>query len=749
MLSVPSLHPDSHPDEHFFRTLLKTSSFFYGLLIVEFNLISSPKPSAMKKQLLCLFLLTSFISPAFTQVTRLSNNTSYEWGFPLNNSKTILRSTLSNTLWAYDIASNTFTQLSSAVTVQADYSFGFFNGEFYFAGRTALEGIELWKTNGTPGGTAMVKDINLGGGDANPHYGFIVYNNELYFTAIDGNGRELWKTNGAFAGTLLVKDINPGPANAFSTTTSNEFGVVNGLLVFTATTATDGDELWQTNGTLGGTSLIQNIEPFPTLGSRFSSFTEYNNTLIFTASDISNGDRLWKTDGTIIGTSVVKDINTNPPSGVDIAPYFFNFQNILYFAANDGTNGFELWRTNGTTGGTTLVKDINPGAADAFPFPGIPSMLFAVKNSSLFFFTATTAANGAELWESDGTLGGTQLLIDITGDVNPSDPIILPNFFGASLFQGNKFFFIANTPGVEGNEFYVSDGTAVGTELLNGGIYPGLPSGFNGIDLAWFYGGDKFYFVADNGIDGAELWESNGTSGAGTKMSADVNTNAGEGSSINTMINVGSTLFFFGTDGDDPTNTDYFKLDASLLLPLRWISFEARPSNNDVLLLWQTATEDQTDHFVVQRSADGVNYKDIGQVAANGTGSNSYSFTDAGAMKLAVKKWYYRIKDVDKDNKFALSRVATVALNKSIASILILPNPVVNELKLVIQAASNDQATIRVINMKGQVVLEKTTAIVRGKNTVITDASGLSNGVYMLQITAGESSTTERIMIQH
>jgi len=706
----------------------------------------------MKKELLCLLLLSAFTFPAAAQVTQLSNNTSYEWGFPLNNSKIILRSTLSNTLWVYDIPGNSFTQLSSIAIVEADYSFGIMNGNFYFAGRTVAAGIELWVTDGTPGGTSLLKDINPGG-DSNPSYGFIVYNNELYFTAIDGTtGRELWKTNGTAPGTVLVKDINTGPSSAFSSTSSLDFSVINGLLVFTATTAGHGDELWATNGTDPGTTEIKDIYTIATYGSFISGFTQYGTDLIFTAFDAVNGQGLWKTDGTAPGTVLIKDIDIVSPvfpppfpynAFTAILPGFFNFQNTLYFTGSDGTNGFELWKTDGTVGNAVLVKDINPGVDD-----GLPQLFLAVKNSTKFFFAATTATNGTELWQSDGTGTGTSLLIDITGDVNGSDPLILPNFFGAGLFQGDKFFFIANTPGVEGQEFYVSDGTPGGTLLLND-INPGPASGYDGTNLSWFYAGNKFYFVADNGVDGAELWQSDGTPGAGTSLVKDINTNPGQGSAISFMIPVSNSLYFFGTDGDDPVNTDYFRLDASLALPLLWVSFEARPSNNDILLLWETAAEDQTDHFIVQRSADGVNYKDIGFVNARGTGSNNYSFTDAGAMKLAVKKWYYRIKDVDKDNKFALSRVATVTLNKSIASILILPNPVVNELKLVIQATSNDQATIRVINMKGQVVLDKTTAIVRGKNTVITDASGLSNGVYMLQITAGESSTTERIMIQH
>ena len=65
-----------------------------------------------------------------------------------------------------------------------------------------------------------------------------------------------------------------------------------------------------------------------------------------------------------------------------------------------------------------------------------------------------------------------------------SEPVIFPSFAG-SLFQGNKFFFIATTPGVEGEEFYVSDGTAAGTTMLRD-INPGANSGVDATNLSAF-----------------------------------------------------------------------------------------------------------------------------------------------------------------------------------------------------------------------------------------------------------------------
>ncbi|MBL7744616.1 MAG: T9SS type A sorting domain-containing protein [Chitinophagaceae bacterium] len=706
----------------------------------------------MKRNLLCAILLLSVVVTTRSQVTRLSNNTSYDWGFALTSTRIILRSQITKTLWVYDVPGNSFTELSSAATVEADYDHGIMGGKLYFAGRTVAEGIELWVTDGTVVGTSLLKDINTSGAaDSEPKYGFIEYDNELYFTANDGSsGRELWKTNGTGPGTVRVKDINTGAPDAFVATPASHFSVINNILVFSATTAADGGELWKTDGTEPGTIQLKNIYTTATYGSYISNFTVYLTDLLFTAFDEVNGNALWKTDGTVGGTVMIKDIDPSPPIPPpfyyflsSIIPAFFNFQNELFFTGNDGTNGYELWKTNGTTAGTVLIKDINPGFDD-----GMPQMFSAVKNSSKFFFSATTADEGTELWESDGSGPGTLLLKDIaTGIGVSSDVIVLPNYFYNGLFQGNKFFLIATTP-AEGSEFYVSDGTSGGTNLLKD-INPGAPDGYDGANLFYLYTNNKFYFTADNNTNGSELWQSD-ASGPGTSLVADVNAlPPSAGSDIQFATVTSGNLYFFATDGDDAVNTDFFRLDASLALPLRWVSIEAKPYNNDVVLTWKTADEEQTGYFVIERSANGISYTEAGRINANGNNTNSYSYTDVGAMqRTGIKRWYYRVRCVDIDGKASLSRIVTVTLNGNIPVVRIVPNPATHELKLLIDAAGNGRATICILDMNGKMVLQKWVDVHRGENIIRTDAGHLPSGAYLVQVINDGSVATERLLIQ-
>ena len=85
----------------------------------------------------------------------------------------------------------------------------------YFAATDITSGTELWKTNGTAAGTVLVKDIFTGAdgeypNSSEPRY-LTGFGGTLYFSAFDPvRGRELWKSNGTAAGTTLVKDIWQG-----------------------------------------------------------------------------------------------------------------------------------------------------------------------------------------------------------------------------------------------------------------------------------------------------------------------------------------------------------------------------------------------------------------------------------------------------------------------------------------------------------------------------------------------------------
>jgi ELWxxDGT repeat protein len=230
-------------------------------------------------------------------------------------------------------------------------------------------------------------------------------------------------------------------------------------------------------------------------------------TLVFFASDGVSGGELWTSDGTFAGTQLVKDIHPGSGSGVVLGYQPFPVRRelarvggTLFFPANDGTHGEELWRTDGTAAGTQLVKDVAPGSTNG------PIQNLCAAAEGTVFFRANPAFKG-ELWKTDGTESGTLKVSDAA-----------PSFFSHCV--GNRVFFDFPASGSD-YELWTSDGTEAGTFLVKD-IRPGLEGALYfsfGVGVASV--GDQLLFWADDGSHGFEPWVSDGTPD-GTLLLADL-----------------------------------------------------------------------------------------------------------------------------------------------------------------------------------------------------------------------------------
>ncbi|MCH8331424.1 MAG: T9SS type A sorting domain-containing protein, partial [Bacteroidetes bacterium] len=221
----------------------------------------------------------------------------------------------------------------------------------YFQANDGVNGVELWKTDGTAAGTEMVKDINPGSQGSNVSY-LTEYNGTLIFAANDdSSGHEIWISDGTSSGTNMVKNIGSS-SNMVSYITN-----VGGVVYFFHNDGTLGTELYTTDGTAGGTKLLRDINTGPA-GSSPAGFTELHGNLIFTANDGLTGLEVWESDGTVSGTDQLKNVKSG--SAGSSPTNFASIGGSVYFLADNGVNGPELWRSVGTNLGTRLMVDINP-----------------------------------------------------------------------------------------------------------------------------------------------------------------------------------------------------------------------------------------------------------------------------------------------------------------------------------------------------------------------------------------------------
>ena len=251
--------------------------------------------------------------------------------------------------------------------------------------------------------------------------------------------------------------------------------------------------------------LVRDINPSGS--SNPASLTAVGNTLFFAANDGVHGTELWKSDGTAAGTRMVKNIR---PYGKSSSP--MNLTNVngkLFFTANDGKHGRELWRSDGSKAGTLMIKDIVPGGPNQFGNGiWVHEQLYSSGNQIYFFNELCCIGGEYQLWISDGTAGGTKLVIDRSFE--------LPDG-GSAVVQGSRLFFSDFAPEVSGPDYYVrawvSNGIKSGTHRIAGSPtayeIKYLPvAGRNAYFVTWI-SNQEFLTVG-------RLWKTDGTS-AGTK----------------------------------------------------------------------------------------------------------------------------------------------------------------------------------------------------------------------------------------
>ena len=395
-------------------------------------------------------------------------------------------------------------------------------------------GTQLWRTSGTPAGTAAVYDgtLTMGGPPS-------LLGTSLLFAASRPSGSsgavgtELYQSNGQSEDFQLVRNIATGT----SSSSPGGFVRAGGRVFFTANDGIHGTELWSTDGTAAGTSLAKDIRP-GTQGVGQLRMLPVGNRVYFPASDGANGVELWTSDGTDAGTFLVADLQPGSGSSMDTgyAP-LGALGDMVFFRANDGIHGEELWATDGTEAGTRLVKDINPGTDGSHV-----GNQAGVRMNDALYFTAYAADSGWELWRTDGTSTGTFLVADVSP--GPGSGLSGTYALHPPGVLANGLIFFAASAGGSGRELWVSDGTVSGTRLVRD-IQPGSSSALSPLLRAVPFN-EGICFPADDGAGGIELWFSDGTS-EGTKLVGDINPGSSS-SDPEPGVVCGGALYFTSTD---------------------------------------------------------------------------------------------------------------------------------------------------------------------------------------------------------
>jgi ELWxxDGT repeat protein len=330
----------------------------------------------------------------------------------------------------------------------------------------------LCKTDGTTIGTGLVKDLN---GNKNSFISrMVAHNTDVYFLENDSTGCRLWRSNGTSGGTVVVAEVYCN----FNNSVKQNPVLMNGSIYFVVDYANKETYLWKYNiasNTKVAVKLINNQEqrldiwkPITTENrypvSRYG-FTVWGNSLYF-RGNISGQTGLWKSDGTNAGTVLIKEMAGELDEFAIANNKLYFVRSLYQWHYNYSTHGTstnpailrQLWFTDGTAAGTNILRDFSIYTT----CDPNPRMLLNCNNQLLFFVNDSAGRYRNDTWliGSNGTPAGTKKLLrnmisslSYNKDLNALFYTYKSNLFtNATLYKG----IICNNANIPANKYTVT-----------------------------------------------------------------------------------------------------------------------------------------------------------------------------------------------------------------------------------------------------------------------------------------------------
>lgn len=188
---------------------------------------------------------------------------------------------------------------------------------------------------------------------------------------------------------------------------------------------------------------------------------------------------------------------------------------------------------------------------------------------------------------------------------------------------------------------------------------------------------------------------------------------------------------------------------STIITPVSMSSFTVTRQGNNAQLNWKTLTEVNSDHFVIERSADGINFTAAGSVAAAGNSTNAVNYQYADPIGNASGIIYYRIKTIDFDGSATYSKIVSLRLNGVIVkNFNVFPNPFTSDIKIELNTEKDAAVTIRINNAAGQTVFSRSNQVQKGNNIIVlsSELSALQKGMYVVEVISENEKQTQKII---
>jgi hypothetical protein len=184
------------------------------------------------------------------------------------------------------------------------------------------------------------------------------------------------------------------------------------------------------------------------------------------------------------------------------------------------------------------------------------------------------------------------------------------------------------------------------------------------------------------------------------------------------------------------------------ILPVDLVSYSGLYRNGVAELAWLTATEKNSDHYLVERSYDNTNFETIETVEAmgNSTSEKEYFVKDRTVKPNSIV--YYRLRQFDKNTTETLKEVLTLYTNKENIGFEVFPNPASDEIRLAIpHALYNQNYNIEIMDMNGSAIYRSQPLLGDGVDPKI-DTRELPKGQYIVRLSDDSGLLMKKVLIR-
>ena len=518
----------------------------------------------------------------------------------------------------------------------------------------------------------------------------------------------------------------------------------NGLHIGIAAAATVSGNLIGTDAS--GTSAVANddgIESFGAIGCTIGGTAASDRNIISGNNNHGfNGGSTGSHSNAFYGNYIGTDINGTADLGNGGSGIFMHNGNDTYTIGGAATGEGNVISGNGGNGlqirSSTVVLG-NKIGTDA-------SGTSAIGNDGHGVFLHVSA-NNCTVGNISG--GGNTIAFNGSAGIAIANPAGSPP--GQNVFRGNSIFnntglgIDLNEDGATAND--INDADTGPNQLQN---CPELSAVMpTGSDMSITFSvpsstsNSAYDLTIDFYIADAAMEEGQTYIGSVTYTSAEAGTAVTKTFTPVTAVSNGAFVLSTATDANGNTS----EFSAAQLLPVELTFFRAKASENNVQLLWQTASETNNEGFEIQHNTSG-DWQSIGFVKSLGEGAiaRNYHFL---ISDLPVGSHYFRLKQMDWDGQYTFSQVEQVNITGGVSGVTVTPNPIrdVAQINLVLHQA--EEISVQLIDMQSHVIHPVLTGYFeKGNQQLSIDSANLPNGVYVLVIT-GENGwrKTERIVV--